>query len=271
MSNYIVNKLTCAAPWEISNLFNAMTAIEDFAFGIIGDRPERFQLKKFKTNLDGAKLVFFGRLHQTVIQPANIDTFGVEKFEDVVVEKFVSLMTRPFIKFPQLHLSDFQSYSKLAMSIFTKLNEQMNNAEYRGYNHWKFEIDEHNAENAFELAMQRLVEYDTAISLLQAVAAFYTFYGNSVEQSELFTIRNYYRNSEISTILLLGNLIGGKYCKRATELVYRDQIQMASGEFYGLMDLTDENGDYPSSYVTSDREILEQSLETKFKKFMGTK
>jgi hypothetical protein len=54
-------------------------------------------------------------------------------------------------------------------------------------------------------------------------------------------------------------------------MVFHEQIMMEDGEFFGLMDLTDQFGDYPSSYLVSDRETLEQSLHTKFDKFMGGK
>jgi hypothetical protein len=269
MSNYVVNKLTCASASQISAMFNALTELEDFAFHIARNLPKRFHLDSFQESLNKVKLNFFGRLHQTAFYSTDPDYHNDAEFKNVVAKSFVECMQNPVVLLNQMNFSDVQCFNPTASAIVTEIMDTLTNVEYRGDQIWNFEVEEHTAENAFELAFQRLARFETAVGLLQALAMFYTTHGNSVSLGKLFEVRNAYRNSEFVTILLIGNLLGGKFNKRATKMVFHEQIMMEDGEFFGLMDLTDNFGDYPSSYLVSDRETLEQSLHTKFNKFMG--
>lgn len=271
MSTYVINKLTCASASQISAMFNALTELEDFAFHIARNLPKRFHLDSFQESLNKVKLNFFGRLHQTAFYSTDFahHNHNDTEFKNVVTESFVECMQNPVVRMNQMNFTDVQCYNPTASAIVAGIMDNLHNVEYRGNQIWNFEVEEHTAENAFELAFQRLARFETAVGLLQALAMFYTTHGNSVSLGKLFEVRNAYRNSEFVTILLIGNLLGGEFNKRATKMVFHEQIMMEDGEFFGLMDLTNPFGDYPSSYMVSDEETLEQSLYTKFNKFMG--
>lgn len=271
MSEYVVNKLTCASATQISALFNALTELEEYALHMVRNFPKRFHLDGFQDSLNKVKLNFFGRLHQTAFYSQDPAYHDDAEFKNVVSKSFIECMQKPVARLNQMNFTDIQCCNSIASAIVRSILENFDNVEYRGSQIWGFEMEEHNAEAALELAFQRLARYETAIGILQALAIFYTMYGSSVTLVKLFEVRNAYRNSEYVTILLIGNLLGGEYSRRAMKMVFREQIMMDDGEFFGLMDLTDDFGDYPSSYLVSDRETLEQSLHSQFKKFMGVR
>lgn len=271
MSDYVVNKLTCASATQISVLFNALTELEEYSFHIVGNFPKRFHLDGFQESLNKVKLNFFGRLHQTAFFSQDPTFHDDEEFKNIVCKSFIGCMQKPVVRLGQMNFTDVQCCNSTASAIVRSILENFNNVEYRGSQIWNFEVEEHNAEAAFELAFQRLARFETAIGIIQALAIFYTTYGSTVSMGKLFEVRNVYRNSEYVTILLIGNLLGGEYSRRAMKLAFREQIMMDDGEFFGLMDLTDTFGEYPSSYLVSDRETLEQSLHSKFNSFMGVR